>query len=192
MNYKDIYTSIFNIESYSTDYHIQYDYILYTLKQLNLNTNNIIDIGSGRGHLIKLLKVNNLSKLSIISVDLKKFHNYDVNEFIECDLSNYLDRTKLLDKTKLLNKANNIVICTDVLEHLDKSFIEDVVYTFSKMSNYCILGIANHSDIINGIELHTIQENDIWWEAIITKYFRILNKDTFYHGRLYIYVLQII
>ena len=122
----------------------------------------MIDIGSGRGHLIKLLN-KNIPNLLITSVDLKKFHSYEVHNFIECDLSNKVDRENLL-KDKY-----DVLVCTDVFEHLDKSFIEDVIDMCSKLSLNCVFGIANHSDVWNGIELHTIQENDSWWDSIINK-----------------------
>ena len=57
----------------------------------------------------------------------------------------------------------------------------------SMLSNNCVLAIANHSDVMNGIELHTIQENDKWWELYLTKYFVIEKKEIRYNGTLYMY-----
>jgi 2-polyprenyl-3-methyl-5-hydroxy-6-metoxy-1,4-benzoquinol methylase len=181
MNYIDIYKETFNNVLYSSEHHIQYDIIIDIIKKLNLPNNNIIDIGSGRGHLIKILKENIYNNLSIVSVDLKKFHTLDVTKFIECDLSKESDRNNLLDS------KYDVLICTDVFEHLDKSFIEDVVSMCAKLSDNCIFGIANHSDIWNGVELHTIQENDKWWDNIILKYFNITNKSIHFNGKLYMY-----
>ncbi|NBR60034.1 MAG: class I SAM-dependent methyltransferase [Actinobacteria bacterium] len=182
MDYKKIYENTFNLDWYSVEHHIQYDYIINAVKNLNLDNNNIIDIGSGRGHLLKQLLENNIHNLEITSVDLKKFHNHNNIKFIECDLS------KSSDRNKLLENEYDILICSDVFEHLDKSFIEDVIIMCSKLSKTCIFSIANHSDIINGVELHTIQEKDSWWENIITKYFQINKKDIYYNGILYMYI----
>ena len=52
----------------------------------------------------------------------------------------------------------------------------------------CIFAIANHSDIINNIELHTIQEDDLWWDKYLLKYFDLEKKEIHYDGRLYMYV----
>jgi chemotaxis methyl-accepting protein methylase len=112
------------------------------------------------------------------------YHSENVDNFIRCDLSSPVQRDALLVK------QFDILTCTDVLEHLDKSFIEDVLRLYSSLSTYSILAIANHSDIIDGVELHTIQENDTWWENYILKYFSIVDKQTFYNGRLYMYVCK--
>jgi 2-polyprenyl-3-methyl-5-hydroxy-6-metoxy-1,4-benzoquinol methylase len=182
MDYKKVYETTFAFPRYSADHHIQYDYILDIIKQYNLQNNKIIDIGSGRGHLINMINNSNIPNMTITSVDLKQFHNYHVNTFIECDLS------KEEDRNKLINDNYDILICTDVFEHLDKSFIEDVVIMCAKLSKKCIFGIANHSDIWNGVQLHTIQENDIWWDNLLNKYFYINKKDIMCDNQLYMYV----
>lgn len=186
MNYLEVYTNAFNTPTYSAEHHLQYDYIVKNVLKLNSVSNNIVDVGSGRGFVIKMLNniSNNLINYSITSVDLKQFHNERCNQFIECNLSVDTDRNKLL-----MSKYD-ILICTDVFEHLDKSYIESVIHMCSKIAPICILGIANHSDILNSIELHTIQENDIWWETYLNKYFEIMNKETHFYGRLYMYVCK--
>ena len=182
MDYKKVYETTFAIPQYSSDHHIQYDYILNAIQKVELHSNKLIDIGSGRGHLINILNNSNIPNLSITSVDLKQFHNYDIDSFIRCDLS------KQDDREKLLNNTYDILVCTDVFEHLDKRFIEDVVVMCAKLSKKCIFGIANHSDIWNGVELHTIQENDMWWDNLLKKYFIIDKKDTMFNNRLYMYI----
>ena len=153
---------------------------------MNLNNNNIIEIGSGRGqNLLKILnEKNSIKNLVLTSVDLNNFHNITVDKFIKCDLSIESNRNLLK------NNTYDILVCTDVFEHLDKSFIEDVIKICSEISTYSILAIANHSDILNGVELHTIQENNVYWENIINKYFEIHKKETHYNGRLYMYVVK--
>jgi len=132
--------------------------------------------------LISLLKTNILKPSQITSVDLKKFHNEDVYSFIQADLSNENDRKIIY------SKKYDILTCTDVFEHLDKNFIEEVIKMCSKTSKICILCIASHTDFRNGIELHTIIENDIWWEELLLKYFNIKHKETKYDNMLFEYV----
>jgi 2-polyprenyl-3-methyl-5-hydroxy-6-metoxy-1,4-benzoquinol methylase len=184
MDYNAVYSMAFSQSEYSNDHHIQYDYVIEKLKQI-YNTNDIfelIDIGSGRGQLIALLQ-QNFKNINITSVDLKKNHNISVS-FITCNLSKHDDRMNLL------NKTYDVLVCTDVLEHLDKSFINEVITLFSKLSSKSILAIANHSDVLNGIELHTIQENNVWWENILLKVYNIKEYDTKYNNRLLLYTLD--
>ena len=186
MNYLDIYTNTFAINSYSNEHHIQYDWVILNMKKKfeYEDTFNVIDIGSGRGQIIKLIK-DHFPNSKITSVDLKKYHTYDVHQFISCDLSSYTDRNNV-------NGVYDILICTDVFEHLDKSFIKDVIEMCSKLSKNCLFGIANHSDIWNDVELHTIQEEHEWWDNIINLFFVIKEYKSHFNNRLYLYeVLKI-
>ncbi|MEI7441200.1 MAG: hypothetical protein WCK43_06160 [bacterium] len=89
-----------------------------------------------------------------------------------------------------MSKKYDVAVCTDVLEHLDKAFIEDVVGLLSRLSDNVVLAIANHSDVWNGVELHTIQESDIWWDSLLKKYFKLKDKQVRYDGRLYQYSMN--
>jgi cyclopropane fatty-acyl-phospholipid synthase-like methyltransferase len=182
MDYKSVYKTAFSNISYSNDDHIQYDYVVKKLKTMFSpdDTFELIDVGSGRGQLLQLVR-KEFKNAILTSVDLQKIHNVPVNYFIECDLSNNSDRLLLL------NKKYDVLVCTDVLEHLDKSFIVDVFNTFFKLSNKSILAIANHSDILDGVELHTIQENNQWWEIYINTFYSIDDMVSAYNGRLYMY-----
>jgi len=186
VNYLNIYETCFDNESYSKDHHIQYDFVVDEIKKLFINKTesefSLIDIGSGRGQLINLIQ-KNFNNVKITSVDLKKFNDLDIN-FIKCNLS--LENEREL----LKNNVYDVLSCTDVFEHLDKSFIEEVISLCSSLSKNCIFAIANHSDIINNIELHTIQENDIWWEKYLLKYFEIKEKHIKYDNRLYMYTCK--
>lgn len=184
MDYLKVYTDCFNTPYYSIEHHIQYDFAVNNILSLykNNSTFSLIDVGSGRGALINLVK-SNFANSNITSVDLDKFNDIPVN-FKKCNLSLYQDRDNLL------TSKYDILTCTDVLEHLDKSFIEDVILMFSKLSKDCIFSIANHSDIVNNVQLHTIQENDLWWDDKLLKYFSITKKQIEYNGQLYMYVCK--
>jgi len=47
--------------------------------------------------------------------------------------------------------------------------------------------VANHSDIIDGIELHLIQENNDWWKTKIEKNFKIIHNRGNHANTLYMY-----
>jgi cyclopropane fatty-acyl-phospholipid synthase-like methyltransferase len=100
MNYTEVYTNTFANITYSNDDHVQYNTVLDRLANV-YNTDSyfsLIDVGSGRGQLIKRIK-ENYPNVQITSVDLNKFHDEDVLEFIKCDLSVESDRHKLLEKS---------------------------------------------------------------------------------------------
>ena len=167
MDYLKVYTKTFACFQYSNvgekdpkNLYIN-EYI-----ETNKNIQNVVDIGTGRGFLVKGIK-EKFPELELLSVDLKQFNDIDV-DFMRIDLSSIEDRTKLKNF-----KRYDLLTCLDVLEHLDKSFIEDVLVTISKISKVSILTIANHSDIWNGVELHTIREDFSYWEPLLLKYFTI-------------------
>jgi hypothetical protein len=112
-------------------------------------------------------------------------------EFISLDLSNNDDFKKIKKNTY------ELLTCLDVLEHLDKSFVDNVLYNFSQISKNVILTIANHHDIQNNIELHTIIENMDYWRPIITKFFIINHEETYEFKQMngdinYLYVLTLV
>ena len=182
MNYLKTYTDTFGLKDYSNhDNNVQYQFAIDELSKIfDVNDSfRLIDIGSGRGQLIGLVK-NKFKNVNIISVDLNKFHDFECT-FVTCNLSNEIDRNKITTNTY------DVLTCLDVFEHLDKTFIRDVILMCAKLSKTSIISIANHSDIINGVELHTIQENDSWWELELNKFYEVMNKTTQYNGILYMY-----
>lgn len=184
MEYNKVYSECFSNLLYSNQHHIQYDYIIDKMKlSFTMDeTFSIVDVGSGRGQLIEMMK-NAFRNIVVTSVDLEQFHNKEVNQFVPCDLSNEDDRNQLQSLAPF-----DLVVCTDVLEHLDKSFIDQVVETLSKLGPRSILAIANHSDIWDGVELHTIREGFDWWKDLIEKrYHKIQDTFTNPEGTLYIY-----
>lgn len=139
----------------------------------------LIDIGSGRGHMLKLIH-NNFPNATITSADLDNFHNLDfVDYFNKCNIISSVDRNNLLK-----NKYD-VLINLDFLEHIEEKYIDDILTTFHDLSKYCIISIANHSDILNGVELHLIQKNNDWWKSKLEDkfnitYYRDNGKDTLY------------
>jgi len=54
-------------------------------------------------------------------------------------------------------------ICMDVLEHIPPDLLEATLEALATLSPSVLLGIANHSDFQEGVELHPIQEDSSWW-----------------------------
>lgn len=63
------------------------------------------------------------------------------------------------------------LICTDVLEHIPPDQIDAVMAALARMAPVCLLGIANHSSIHNGHELHVIQQGRRWWMGRLKDHF---------------------
>jgi len=184
--YTKIYGNIFNNnENYASHSYGEFRYrtVIDFINGSPTKINNILDVGSGRGTVIKLIQ-KTFDDLDIHSCDLVNFHNIENIPFFTIDLSN--------KNTFVYNTVYDVISCLDVMEHLDKSFVEDVILYFSKISKNTILTVANHSDAINGVELHTIQEDSSYWTPTIKKYFTIKQIEPRYivYGdkpRLYIY-----
>ena len=186
MNYLNIYTKAFSDKNYSSDHHVQYDWVIEILKKKYSSRDkfSIIDIGSGRGHILNLIH-KNFPYAAITSVDLDNFHNLNfVDNFKKCDI------TSVDDRSKLLNNKYDVLINLDFLEHIEKKYIDDILTTFRDLSPYCIIAVANHSDIINGVQLHLIQENNDWWKSKLEDKFNITHYMDDGKNTIYMYELN--
>ena len=147
---------------------------------MNKKIKSLLDLGSGRGNMIKKIFDYGYSA-NIISCDLRKYHDYNV-EFISLDL------TKIKDLNKI--PESELILCLDVLEHIEEIYIEKIIDEFSKKCKHCVLSIANHSDIFENIELHLIQKDETFWTSIIEKKFKIIEFKKYYDDKLMIYILE--
>ncbi len=167
MNKHEIeYTKLFDDPKYNlhSNNELRFNFVINYIKNKKLKT--LIDIGSGRGNLIKKLLEEKIS-IDITSVDLNKFHELNV-PFYKLNIMDEYDRQKLL-------KENfDLLTCLDVMEHLEKNFTDDIFKFFSKISKFQILTIANHPNIQNGKDIHTIQENLTFWIDSIKKSLNII------------------
>src|SRR6185437_6917366 len=71
-----------------------------------------------------------------------------------------------------LGKKYDAAISMDVLEHIPFPDISKVISSVADISSNAFLGIANHSDVLNGVELHLIRENSSWWQSTLSKSFK--------------------
>ena len=176
MDFINVYENSFSDPNYNLHPNTEFRFqLVYEFIKKN-KVESMIDIGSGRGNVIDYILTNH-PNINITSCDLKKFHDFDV-DFIQINLCDN-------ENVKIDNKYD-LLTCLDVLEHLEKTCVDNVLRLFSNISKHSLITIANHSDIKNGVELHIIQENMGYWSPIIEKYFQINNVDTKYDGRLYL------
>jgi hypothetical protein len=164
-NTNETYKDLFKDPSYNlhSDEEKRFQFVLNYIKQNEINS--IIDIGSGRGNLLRQLKIEK-PDLQILSVDLEKFHELDV-PFVRMNIENINDRKAIL------NLNFDLLTCLDVLEHIEYESVNDVFEFFSKISKHQIFSIANHPDIQNGLDIHLIQEDAFFWTKRILKYLNI-------------------
>lgn len=180
MDYTSVYKNMFKQASYNNQDSVSYSKAIEFINKIP-NVKSVLNIGSGKGNLEKvLLKRNNLK---IISCDLDNFlENVIPHQFIRIDLSNY-ETLESLPKVDALT-------CLDVLEHIEEKHLDYIFSKLSSLSNNLFFTIANHSDVINGIELHLIQKPKNYWDIILQKYFDIKQFEEYYNGRLLSYELK--
>jgi len=144
-----------------------------------LSPNSVLNVGSGRGNLESLLQKENFS---LSSCDLDNFLVEGINtNFFKIDLSNSEDLQKL--------PQCEVLTCLDVLEHIEEIYIDSVLKIFSEVSDNCYFTIANHSDIMDGVELHLIQKPCEFWTPVLEKYFKVDLVEHYYSNRLMSYSL---
>lgn len=113
----------------------------------------LLDVGCGKGNYMKALKEFKIQGVDPYSND-KSVIPKSILEFKP-------------------TKKYDAFYCLDVLEHIDKPSLDENLKALSKFAPVGLLGIANHSDVWDGVELHLIQEGSGWWGEILSKYFTV-------------------
>jgi 2-polyprenyl-3-methyl-5-hydroxy-6-metoxy-1,4-benzoquinol methylase len=85
------------------------------------------------------------------------------------------------------NIKYDALICFDVLEHISYDDIEATIVALSEMAANALIGIANHSDIQFGHELHLIQENEQYWEKKLKQYYSDVSFVANLGGNFYLF-----
>jgi len=182
INYKETYEKVFDIPHYSKNRdrkvscQLVHDY-------LSGDEKSAIDIGSGRGPVLLEL-LTKFQSSQILSCDLKKFHDLEV-PFRVLDLTVKADRDSIL----LDFPVFDFLTCMDVLEHVEKKELDNILIFFKLIAKKYLIVVANHSDVW-GEELHLIQEPMDWWEDKLTKYFSILKKKSIHSNRAYVFYIE--
>ena len=112
-----------------------------------LNTKLILDYGCGKGHLAKSLPF--------------PIWEYDPG----------------VPGKESTPRPADIVMCTDVLEHIEPEFIQDVLSDLRrcvKMMGYFVIHTGPASKTLpDGRNTHLLQKTRIWWHSILKEYFEI-------------------
>jgi 2-polyprenyl-3-methyl-5-hydroxy-6-metoxy-1,4-benzoquinol methylase len=166
---KEIYNNVYNnFENYDEKY--DYKINLVDLQFNNFSKDaNILDIGCGKGHYIRHMidrGYNNILGIEFSTLCSQKYLT-DIPH-LNVDFLEYCQTIK--------NNHYDVCLCMDVLEHISYDQVEFMIENISRIGNNSILGIANHSDIFMGEELHIIQENSNWWKTLLSKKFTTVEK----------------
>ena len=171
---------MFERPTYNTFRSASYAAAMAYLSQLK-GISSVLDIGAGHGSLVQHLVGK--GGLEVIACDLDNYLAEDIkaNNFIKVDLTNAKDRNKL--------PQTDALFCLDVLEHIEEKYINRILQKFSKLSRNCFFSIANHSDVIEGIELHLIQQPQEYWEKKLEKYYEVNKVNQLYNDTLILFEL---
>jgi hypothetical protein len=130
--------------------------IVIDFLKLNPTIKSILDYGCGKGTLAKHL------------VAL----GYDVREYDPA----------IPGKDKEPDRAD-LVVCTDVLEHVELEYLENVIGDISRLSKmatmFAIGLVASSKSLDNESNAHQIIENKFWWCDQLEKYFDIRRAEVF-------------
>lgn len=159
----------------ATDFKNKVLYVDECIKQWPVDT--ILDVGCGQGHYARHF--------------IEQRYEVTGLEYSEICCNKYLQDIphvcgSIIDYIKE-PQPFDAIICIDVLEHLEYNEISAVLEGFTKISDRAVLGIANHSDILDDVELHVIQQPLSWWVGQIVPYYKNLSiKAEMYDGRFFI------
>jgi 2-polyprenyl-3-methyl-5-hydroxy-6-metoxy-1,4-benzoquinol methylase len=177
----DTYNNLYSHSNYNDPALTDNDTKWLVIKTLLPSTfNTAVDLGCGRGFYLKKLLELGKSSIGV--------------EFSESCCKKYLSRLPHVCEsvTSFCNtkKEYDLAICIDVLEHIPEDQIDETLKSIKAISKCAIFGIANHSDILDGIEVHLIQENKDWWVSKISEHYRqIISADVshIYGDRFFIF-----
>jgi len=171
MEYSEIYNSLYTSADYDnsecTDNSLKWDVLLRLISSLEFST--VLDLGCGRGYYLK--KFMELNK-NVIGVE---FSSVCCNTYLKGiphvneDLETFLRKKDIYD----------LVICMDVLEHIEPKSLEKVIEGIRAVSKTAIIGVANHVDNIMGHDLHLITEGCPWWSKILNKFYDSVEEHIF-------------
>lgn len=149
-----IYDDLYRKGSYNDKENYKLDIVKTWLE--SIPANSVVDMGCGNGHYIDFLEYE------VIGIEPSKFL-CNKHGWVNADILSYKGRADAL-------------YCMDVLEHIEPLEVDANLQALSKIAPRALLGIANHSDIQKGVELHLIQEDSDWWEKKLNKYYKKVTK----------------
>ena len=180
MDNKELYNEIYT-KNKSYNHNVMYKYIevskFFNNIRQTISNPKILDAGCGEGW--------NVSKL--IEEDFDVFGI----EISDICCNNYLQNLphKCIDIISY-SKENikyDALLCFDVLEHISYEEIDETIKALSIMAPNALLGIANHSDIQFGHELHLIQQEVPYWEEKLKIFYKDIRFVGNFNGNFYLF-----
>jgi 2-polyprenyl-3-methyl-5-hydroxy-6-metoxy-1,4-benzoquinol methylase len=169
-NYKEIYNTMYAKSPIyqgkmdeATGRHLKDSIVFESVARHN--PKSLVDAGCGQGYYVRKFRDCGINAYGVeVSSVCCDTYLQDVPHFNEG-----------LD-THFSNEVNvDFLFCSDVLEHLSYSDLDSVLPKLKKASPIALFGIANHSDIIEGIQLHLIREDSVWWSDKLSLHYANVN-----------------
>lgn len=154
---RDIYRLAFANPTYSQHPADEPRYVFAVQFAERIGARSIHDIGAGRQALCLAVPQG----LAYFAYDLENYA--DGNRFTPHD-STEID---LMDGKALTFFGEGVVACLDVLEHLPESHIEIALRTLRTIAPAAAIAVSNHSDVLDGVQLHLTQKPSAWWRDMI-------------------------
>ena len=141
--------------------------------------NSIVDLGCGQGYYLRKFLNSGIEAFGVelSSVCCEKYLS-DLPH-INLDIKNFLSQ----------NHNYDFIFCTDVLEHIPLEDTKEILALCSQTAPVALFGLANHSDIQLGNQLHVIQEDALWWENLLLNYYSKTKVITNMYGGLFFFIL---
>lgn len=154
-------------------------YIDDYIRQFN-NKSQLLDVGCGQGYNIMRLKDYTIIGLEFSEVCVDK---YLVKLGWPVLLGSIIDYSKS-------GECYDGIICMDVMEHIPENQIDVNLVALKKLGKSILFGIANHSDIYYGYELHLTQKPLSWWERKLKEFFIDVKFIDVHNSFYYVYEVK--
>jgi len=142
---------------------------------------SIIDLGCGMGHFGKAAKT--------LYPEIN-YTGFDISEWA-INNSPYKNELQLfkqdITQMTISPEASDLVLCIDILEHLQYTELETTLENISKLGYNFIFSIPFIGDPnLENDKTHIIKEEKEWWIEVLSKYFNIQEapKDWSYHNQI--------
>jgi 2-polyprenyl-3-methyl-5-hydroxy-6-metoxy-1,4-benzoquinol methylase len=182
MQYDNLYANTANYgESNLTGNPLKWIPMRDTVVTMDKNM-SIVDLGCGRGFYLRQLHSLGHKILGVEqSTTCCNKYLQDIPH-INLPLADFLSSNK---------DAYDLVISTDVLEHIHPDDIDGIISGISKLSNKALLGITNSSDRdpLNGTELHLCIHDVLWWTQLLSKHYKkvtLIPDKVTYHNEYFL------
>lgn len=155
---KEIYDEVYNkVERYDLMIEYKQELVKQHLEP-SLTTSKIIDIGCGKGHYAR--NIMSWGYEDYLGVEFSTACSQKFLQDVPHVNEDFLEYGKTITENEY-----DVALCMDVVEHLPHNLINDFVGNIANAAPKAIIGVANHSDVFLGKELHLIQEGEPWWRS---------------------------